>query len=59
MTVLKNFFSRLMTTSSFFRFLWAEKLWWLIPMVVALVIVGVIVLLGMSGPIGHFIYSLF
>ena len=41
------------------RFLWARKLWWLIPMIVALLIFGILIVLGASGVLSPFIYSVF
>lgn len=41
------------------RFLWARKLWWLVPILLALVIVGLLVVLASSGPASPFIYTLF
>jgi hypothetical protein len=51
--------SRLGILGELFRFLWARKLWWLIPMIVALVFFGLIIALGSSGVLSPFIYSLF
>ena len=63
MTALKNtingFVSRLGIAGELLRFLWARKLWWLIPMMLALLVFVAFILLGASGPAGHFIYSLF
>ena len=50
--------SRLGIVGELMRFLWARKLWWLIPMIVALLVFGVILALGASGAF-PFIYSLF
>jgi len=40
-------------------FLWRAKMWWLIPMVVALLIFAVIIALAGAGPAGPMIYTLF
>lgn len=40
-------------------FLWAVKLWWLIPMVGSLLLLGVLIILAQSSAIAPFIYALF
>ncbi|MCC7491919.1 MAG: hypothetical protein IT204_06210 [Fimbriimonadaceae bacterium] len=42
-----------------FGFLWANKLWWMIPMVGVLLVFGILMLLASSSPAGAFIYTLF
>jgi hypothetical protein len=39
-------------------FLWANKAWWLVPIVLVLVLFGALVVLGGSG-VAPFIYTLF
>lgn len=41
------------------HFLWARKLWWMVPVVVALLLVGLLVVLASSSPASPFIYTLF
>jgi hypothetical protein len=40
-------------------FLWARKLWWLIPMVAVLLIFGLVMIFASASGIGPFIYTLF
>jgi hypothetical protein len=40
-------------------FLWARKLWWLIPMVAALMLFGLLLIFASASGIGPFIYTLF
>jgi len=40
-------------------FLWQRKLWWLIPMVVVLVLMGLLLIFAGSSSIAPFIYTLF
>jgi hypothetical protein len=40
-------------------FLWSRKLWWLIPMVSALLLLGAILIFAQSSAVGPFIYTLF
>lgn len=51
--------SRLGIVGELMRYLWARRMWWLIPMLVALLVFGVIFALGASGVLGQFIYTLF
>lgn len=45
--------------SSLFRFLWRNKLWWLIPVILMLVVFFLIMVFAQSSPLGPFIYTLF
>jgi hypothetical protein len=40
-------------------FLWEQKLWWMIPMVAVLVLLGLVIVFAASSGIGPFIYTLF
>jgi hypothetical protein len=40
-------------------FLWARKLWWLIPMVTVLLLFGLVMIFASASGIGPFIYTLF
>ena len=42
-----------------FRFLWERKLWWMIPMVSVLVLLGGLIALAGTSGIGPFIYTFF
>jgi len=42
-----------------FRFLWERKLWWLIPMVSVLLLLGVILIFAQSSAVAPFIYVVF
>jgi len=41
------------------QFLWQQRLWWLIPMVVVLLVFGVLMIFAQSSPLAPFIYTLF
>jgi hypothetical protein len=57
---ISDFVSRMGIIGELMRFLWIRKLWWLIPMIVALLIVGVLIILGAVAPaLSPFIYTLF
>lgn len=47
------------TLGELFHFLWHQKLWWLVPMVVVLLLFAVLIILGSNAGIGPFIYTLF
>ena len=40
-------------------FLWARKLWWLMPMVVGLLLLGLVLVFAQSSAIAPLIYTLF
>lgn len=56
---LQRFVSRLGVLGHFFRYLWRERMWWLIPMVVVLVVFGVLIVFSQSSAVTPFIYTLF
>ena len=41
------------------HFLWQQRLWWLIPMVLVLLLFGAIMIFAQSSPVAPFIYTLF
>lgn len=51
--------SRLETVRELFRFLWRQKLWWLMPMVGVLVLVGFLLVFAQGSAVAPFIYTLF
>ena len=40
-------------------FLWERKLWWMIPMVSVLLLLGLVIVFAQSSAIAPFIYTLF
>jgi len=40
-------------------FLMERKVWWLAPMIIMLILVGILVVLGQSSAVSPFIYALF
>lgn len=54
-----NLTGRAAVLRDLFRFLWQQRLWWMIPMVVVLMFLGLLLFLGLQTPIGPFIYTLF
>ena len=44
---------------SLFGFLWKERLWWMIPMVGILLVLGALLLFAQNSAVAPFIYTLF
>ena len=59
MTILKNAQSKLSIVGEFFRFFWERKLWWLVPMVIVLLGLGLLIIFAQSSTVVPFIYVLF
>ena len=59
MKAAKNVATGLGTAGELMQFLWQRKLWWMIPFVVTLLIVGVLLLVGQTTGVAPFIYTLF
>lgn len=51
--------TRLGILGELFAFLWAAKMWWLIPMIVALIVFAALIALGAAGGGSPLIYTLF
>ena len=45
--------------AEFFHFLWTRRLWWMIPMFMVLLLLGILMLLTHGSAIAPFIYPLF
>jgi hypothetical protein len=41
------------------QFLWERKLWWMMPMVAVLLLLGILIIFAQSSAIAPFIYTLF
>lgn len=58
-----NFFKGMITNTGvvgeIIQFLWARKLWWLIPMVTVLLLFGLLLVFASSSGVAPFIYTLF
>ena len=58
MKLLKKIKLKLQLIQEFFSFLWQQKLYWLIPMMVVLVLFGLFFILAEATTIAHFVYPL-
>ncbi len=47
------------TISELLHYFWKQKLWWMIPMLIVLLIFGLLILFAQSSPLAPFIYPLF
>ena len=51
--------SRNTVVKELFGYLWKQKRYWLIPIIVVMILLAVLIILGQSSVIAPFIYSLF
>lgn len=56
---MRDMMDRLRIVAELLAFLWVRRLWWLIPMVVALMLIGLLAILAQTSPVAPFIYTLF
>jgi hypothetical protein len=63
LTIMGNFFKGMATNTGvigeIIQFLWARKMWWLIPMVTVLLLFGLLLVFASSSGVAPFIYTLF
>jgi hypothetical protein len=59
MGFFKRAFGRAGIFGELMAFLWKKKLWWMIPMIVILVLVGLLLIFAQSSALAPFIYTLF
>jgi hypothetical protein len=60
---MNKFFQGMLTNlgvvGEMLSFLWQRKLWWLIPMVAALLVFGILLIFATTSGVAPFIYTLF
>lgn len=59
MKSFRGILTRLGLVGELIEFLWRRKRYWLIPMVLALLVLGALLIAASSSVIGPFIYTLF
>jgi hypothetical protein len=59
MRLLREMGERLSIAKELLGFLWRAKLWWLLPMVFVLLLMGLLIGFGSASGVGPFIYTLF
>jgi len=57
--MLKGLFLKSGIVKELLSYLWKERLWWMIPMMIVLVLLGVLMIFAQSSPAAPFIYTLF
>lgn len=58
--MFKRVRSRAGVIGELFTFLWKRRLWWLVPMIVMILIVGALLVLASASPaLAPFVYTLF
>ena len=56
---VKDFGARLGILGELMVYLWAAKMWWMIPMLVILILFALLMAAGSTGSAGSFVYTLF
>jgi len=56
---MKNLLMKFSIAGELLSFLWVARLWWMIPMVLILLLLGALIMLAQSSAIAPFIYTLF
>lgn len=51
--------ARLSIGGELLAFLWQRKMWWIIPLVMVLLFIGLVIGFGSASGVGPFIYTLF
>ena len=59
MHVIRNMWTNAGTARELLQFLWAQKWWWMVPMVAVLLAFGLLLIFASAAGVGPFIYSLF
>jgi len=59
MRLLREMGERFSIAKELLGFLWRAKLWWLLPMVSVLLLMGLLIGFGSASGVGPFIYTLF
>lgn len=59
MRLIGGLVSRMGIVGELLQFFWQHKWWWLMPMILALLLIGVLVIFAQSSAIAPFIYTLF
>ncbi|MCK4994458.1 MAG: hypothetical protein KAS13_05350 [Candidatus Omnitrophica bacterium] len=58
--MFKNLKGRLKIVQELFTFLWENKIWWMSPIIIVLLLVGILIIFTVNNPAAvPFIYTLF
>lgn len=59
MNILKQLSNRFSTIRELLIFFWEIKMWWMIPFVLVLIILGILIVFAHATPLGPLIYAAF
>jgi presenilin-like A22 family membrane protease len=59
MQLIRDMGQRLGIAAALLGFLWQAKMWWMIPMVATLLLLGLLIVFGTTSGVGPFVYTLF
>jgi len=59
MNKIKKVASKFRTLKELFSFLWKNKLWWMMPIIIIFILLGLFIWLAQSSAVVPFIYALF
>jgi hypothetical protein len=59
MKLLREMGGRLSIAGELLGFIWRRKMWWLMPIVMVLLFMGLLIGFGSASGVGPFIYTLF
>jgi len=59
MQFLLDMSNKLGIAAELMGFLWRAKMWWMMPIVFVLLLIGLLTVLGSASGVGPFIYTLF
>jgi len=58
-SIKKNIVSKFRIFRELIVFLWKRKLWWLMPIIIFLLLMGILLIFTQSSAVAPFIYTLF
>ena len=58
-TFLRGMLANAGVVGEFISFLWQQRLFWMIPMVVVLLLFGMLIIFASASGVGPFVYTLF
>jgi hypothetical protein len=59
MRLLQRITAKLSIIRELISFLWARKLWWMIPIIIFLLLISLLLIFAQGSALGPFIYTLF
>ena len=57
--MFKKLFGRFSIARDLLSFFWKEKMWWLVPMITVLLLLGLLMIFAQGSAVAPFIYTLF